>query len=181
MSLGFQRSRKRAVNPVRLLLCALLAGGLPWALPATAAPVNKVQGTWRMVSANIEREGQTLPAYGLAPNSLLVFTADMHFIEVMTDSTIPRFASNTRGQGTAEENHAAMAGSIGLFGTYTVDEQGNFSGNRVEGSTFPNWVGDVRTHQQLKLVVDGDQLTETFQRPEGTRIAIEWQRVAVAK
>ena len=138
---------------------------------------NKVLGTWRMVSAQIDPDGKNLPAYGSAPNSLLVFTADMHYVEVLTDSKIPKFASDERGKGTAPENEAAMAGSIGLFGTYTVDEKGNFSGNRVAGSTFPNWVGSVRTRQELQMVVDGDRMLETFTRPEGTKIVIVWQRV----
>ncbi|CAA9414685.1 hypothetical protein AVDCRST_MAG94-6627 [uncultured Leptolyngbya sp.] len=141
---------------------------------------NKVLGTWRMVSAQTDPKGKNLPAYGSAPNSLLVFTADMHFVEVLTDSTIPKFASNERGKGTAEENRAAMAGSLGLFGTYTVDETGEFSGNRVTGSTFPNWIGDVRTRKQLRFVVNGDRMLETFTRPEGTKIVIVWQRVGAA-
>ena len=44
----------------------------------------------------------------------------------------PRFASNARGGGTDTENRDAMARNIGFFGTYTVDENGAFSGNRVE-------------------------------------------------
>jgi hypothetical protein len=144
---------------------------------AAAAPPNKVLGTWRMVSAQLDPDGSNLPAYGPAPNSLLVFTADMHVIEVMTDSTVPRFASNARGHGTAEENQAAMAGGIGWFGTYTVDENGELSGDRVEASTFPNWIGDVRTRKELQFVIDGDRIHETFLRPEGTRIVITWQRV----
>ena len=138
---------------------------------------NNVVGTWRMMSAQIDPDGQNQPAYGSAPNSLLVFTADMHFVEVMTDSEIPKFASNERGKGTAKENQAALAGSLGLFGTYTVDETGDFSGNRVAGSTFPNWIGDVRTRKELQMVVDGDRMLETFTRPEGTKIVIVWQRV----
>jgi Lipocalin-like domain len=145
--------------------------------PADAQPLNQVLGTWRMISAQIDPDGRNVPAYGPAPNGLLVFTADMHFVEVLTDPRIPRFASNSRGQGTAAENAAAMAGSIGFFGTYTVDEKGEFSGNRVEGSTFPNWGGDVRTNDELRLVVEGDRMTENFIRPEGTRIVIAWQRV----
>ena len=144
---------------------------------AQANPLNKVLGTWRMVSAQLDPNGRNLPAYGRAPSSLLVFTSDMHVIEVMTDSTVPKFVSNARGQGTAEENQAAMAGSIGWFGTYTVDESGNLSGDRVEGSTFPNWVGNVRTPKDIQLVVDGDRILETFRRPEGTQIIIAWQRV----
>jgi hypothetical protein len=144
---------------------------------AQGNPLNKVLGTWRMVSAQLDPDGRNLPAYGPAPRSLLVFTSDMHVIEVMTDSTVPKFASNARGYGTAEENQAAMAGSIGWFGTYTVDESGELNGDHVEGSTFPNWVGDVRTRKDIQLVVSGDRILESFQRPEGTKIVITWQRV----
>ncbi len=162
----------------------LALGFLAAALTALTAPrgagaetLNQVLGTWRMVSALIDPGGRNEPAYGPAPNGLLVFTADLHFVEVLTDSTIVPFASGVRGQGTADENCAAMAGSIGFFGTYAVDEDGAFSGNRVQGSTFPNWVGDVRARKELRLVVDGDRMTENFQRPDGTRIVIAWQRV----
>ena len=144
---------------------------------AQANPLNKVLGTWHMVSAQLDPDGRNLPAYGPAPSSLLVFTADMHVIEVLTDSTIPKFASNARGHGTTEENQAAMAGSIGWFGTYTVDESGELNGDHVEGSTFPNWVGDVRTRKDIQVVVDGDRILESFQRPEGTKITITWQRL----
>ncbi|MCA1527696.1 lipocalin-like domain-containing protein [Bradyrhizobium yuanmingense] len=145
--------------------------------PVHATPPNKVLGTWRMVSAQIDPEGKNLPAYGARPNGLLTFTPDMHFIEVLTDSAVPRFASSVRGEGTDAENRAAMAGSIGFFGTYTVDENGEFSGNKVEGCTFPNWIGSVRTRKELRLVVDGDVMTENFERPDGTKIRITFERV----
>ncbi|MFK4387663.1 lipocalin-like domain-containing protein [Bradyrhizobium sp. USDA 223] len=144
---------------------------------AEARPLNQVLGTWRMVSAQLDPDGRNVPAYGQKPNSLLVFTEDMHFIEVLTDASIPKFASNERGAGTDEENRAAMAGSIAFFGTYTVDENGVFSGNRVEGSTFPNWVGSERTRQDLNFDVIGDRMIENFQRPEGTKVVIIWERV----
>ena len=133
-----------------------------------------------MVSAQIDPDGKNQLPYGSAPNGLLAFTADMHFVEVLTDSTLPKFASDERGQGTAQENRAVMNATLGLFGTYSVDENGEFSGNRVTGSTFPNWIGDVRTREQLKMVVTGDRMVETFTRPEGTEIKIVWKRVDVA-
>ncbi len=129
-----------------------------------------------MVSARIGRDGGNQPAYGPKPSGMLVFTEDMHFVEVLTDSTVPKFASNVRGDGTDEENRRAMAGSIGFFGSYTVDGSGEFTGNRVDGSTFPNWIGNVRTTKELRLTVDQDQMTETLQRPDGTRIAIVYER-----
>ena len=47
-----------------------------------------------------------------------------------------------------------MVGNLALFGTYTVDGEGNFTGNLVQGCTFPNWIGDQRTAEQLKEGVD---------------------------
>ncbi|WP_222129980.1 lipocalin-like domain-containing protein [Bordetella genomosp. 13] len=155
---------------------ALAAAATMLSATAWAQAPNKVLGTWRMVSAEIEQDGRTRPAYGAAPNGLLVFTQDGHFVEVLTDAAVPRFAKDARGQGTDEENRAAMAGGIGFFGTYTVDADGEFSGNRVTGSTFPNWVGSARTRKELQLVVQGDRMTERFQRPEGSQVHIVWRR-----
>jgi hypothetical protein len=143
---------------------------------AQEAP-NEILGTWRMVSAEIEGEIGNVPAYGERPMGMLVFTADMHFVEVLTDGDVPAFASDARGEGTAEENAEAMARSIGFFGTYTVDAEGVFSRNRVEGSTFPNWVGAGRTRRELDLRVEGDRMSETFERPDGTRVSIVFERV----
>lgn len=130
-----------------------------------------------MVSAQMERNGRTEPAYGEQPSGMLAFTSDMRYVEVLTDASVPPFASEVRGEGTDQENRAAMAGGIGMFGTYTVDADGRFSGNRVEGSTFPNWVGDVRSSDDLRIVVDGDRMSENFTRPDGTRITIAFERV----
>lgn len=167
-----------ASNNLRGIALIALAGMIFLSDGAAAQTPNQVLGTWHMLSAQLDPGGRNTPAYGRRPNSLLVFTPDMHFIEVLTDADVPRFASNVRGKGTDEENRAAMAGSIGFFGTYTVDANGNLSGNHVEGSTFPNWVGDTRTRQDLQMPVEGDRMTERFQRPDGTRIEVIWQRVS---
>ncbi len=153
------------------VLAAAEAGG------PTQAPRNEIAGTWRMVSATLEQDGRIERPYGLRPGGLLVFTEDMHFVEVLTDRDAPRFASDARGGGSDAENRRAMATSIGFYGTYTVDAQGRFSGNRVEGATFPNWVGAVRTTQQLQLTVEGDRLLEQFVRPDGGRVRAEFVRV----
>lgn len=162
---------------IRPIILALALGTLSSSAFAQTGAENQVVGTWRMISATIDPGGKNIPAYGENPDGLLVFTPDMHFVEVLTDADTPRFASNARGEGTDEENRMAMSRSIGFFGTYTVDSNGEFSGNRVLGSTFPNWVGSVRTRDDLTLVVTGDRMTEQFRRPEGTEIRIEFQRV----
>ncbi|WP_025591281.1 lipocalin-like domain-containing protein [Agrobacterium tumefaciens] len=163
-----------SIRPIILAIVLSIASSSAF---AQTAAKNQVVGTWRMISATIDPGGKNIPAYGENPDGLLVFTPDMHFVEVLTDADVPRFASNARGEGTDDENRMAMSRSIAFFGTYTVDENGEFSGNTVEGSTFPNWIGSVRTRDDLTLVVTGDRMLEKFRRPEGTEIRIEFQRV----
>ena len=160
------------------VLAFLVAGSVfVTSYAAHSQPRNQVLGTWRMISAQLDPDGRNVPAYGAKPASLLVFTADMHFVEVLTDADVPRFASNARGEGTDAENRAFFFFFMGFFVIYTVDADGTFSGNRVDGATFPNWIGSVRTRKELQLVVEDDHMTENFQRPDGTRIKIIWQRV----
>ncbi|WP_226583973.1 lipocalin-like domain-containing protein [Acuticoccus sediminis] len=162
---------------VRSTIFALAIGLIPVAAFAQSDGANQVVGTWRMITAQIDPDGDNVAAYGPRPNGLLVFTPDMHFVEVLTDPDVPRFASEARDEGTDAENRSAMSRNIGFFGTYTVDENGEFTGNRVEGSTFPNWVGSTRTRDDLTLTVVGDRMVEHFERPDGPKIMIEWQRV----
>jgi hypothetical protein len=165
---------KKNLNVVSSSLAVVLCMA---AMPARPDNPNRMVGTWRMVSAYLDPDGARTPAYGPNPHGWLVFTTELTFLEVLTDPGVPRFASDVRGEGTDAENRAAMAGGIGFFGRYSVDKDGNFSGNRVEGSTFPNWVGSVRTLDDLQMVVDGDRMTENFRRPEGTEVEIVFERV----
>jgi hypothetical protein len=137
---------------------------------------NQVVGTWTMVSASVEEVGRVTRPYGRRPAGMLVFTPDMHFVEVLTDGEAPRFASGARGGGTDAENRRAMASNIGFFGTYSVDAEGRFAGNRVDGSTFPNWVGGVRTTRELRLTVTGNRMSEVFTRPDGGLVRMEFVR-----
>ena len=142
-----------------------------------AVTKNQVAGTWRIVSAEVEQDGKKMLPFGPHPSGILSFTTDMHYVEVLTDPAILHFASDDQGGGTEEENRTVMAKTIGLFGTYTVDENGNLTGDKVEGCTFPNWVGDVRTTKEISATVDGDRMQEQFHRPDGSTIYLVWRRL----
>ncbi|WP_037461055.1 lipocalin-like domain-containing protein [Skermanella stibiiresistens] len=161
----------------RRAMLAAAAIVLSIASPVAAQTLNKVVGTWQMTAATVEVNGTTSLPYGSEPQGKLVFTSDLHFVEFLHDPRIPRFKSNERGKGTDEENRAVMAGTLALYGRYTVDARGDFSGNTVEGSSFPNWIGDVRTTNELKMEVDGNRMIEKFQRPGGAKVTIVWERV----
>ena len=138
---------------------------------------NKVAGTWKPLSATVYNNGIKTFPYGPNPTGRLIFTPEMQFLEYIVDSEIPPFKSDIRGKGSDEENRRLLNGSLALYGTYTVDEEGNFTGNLVEGSSFPNWVGNSRTTDDLSLVVKDSIMTELFFRPSGARVEIVWKRM----
>ena len=137
---------------------------------------NKVLGMWRPETIRATVNGVTVEPFGPAPTGLLCFHESLHFVELMSDPNVPRFFAGVREGGTAEEDKAAVIGNLALFGTYTVDHEGSFTGNIVQGCNFPNWIGDQRDAQQLKEIVDGDHMTEIFQSGE-VRVEIHWTRV----
>lgn len=158
---------------IRLAAATLLLA----AMSSHAEPnPNKVAGTWNLIAATVENDGVTSYPYGPEPRGRLVFTPDLYFVEFLHDPRIPRFQSNQRGGGTDAENRAVMAGSLALYGRYTVDAKGDFSGNTVEGSSFPNWTGDVRTTRELRMEVEGERMIESFQRPGGAKVRLVFQR-----
>lgn len=64
---------------------------------------HNVIGTWRPVAATLEVNGKKSLPYGPGPQGKLTFTSDLHFVEFLHDPRIPRFKSDTRGEGTNKE------------------------------------------------------------------------------
>ena len=102
------------------------------------------------------------PAWGSDPNGLLIFTDNGYYSSQVMRSDRPKFASNSRVQGTPEENRAAVHGSISSFGTYTVDEANKTFTVRYLGSTFPNREGIEETRP---VVIKGNELKITNPSP----------------
>jgi Lipocalin-like domain len=113
-------------------------------------------GTWKPVSTVVTGpDGRKSEPFGPNPNSILVFDANGRFVLVNTRPDLPKFASNNRMQGTAEENKAVVQGSIAYFGTYSVVDKVIM--HKVEGSTWPSWIG---TDQKRTITsFTGDDLT----------------------
>jgi hypothetical protein len=113
-------------------------------------------GTWMLVSLTSgEGANQTLP-YGPNPKGTMMVDANGRFSIMVMRSDLAKFASNNRMSGTPEENKAVVQGSIGYFGTYSIDEATHVLTVNVEGSTFPNFVGGTQTRI---LSFDGDEVT----------------------
>jgi len=107
---------------------------------ATAQQASDLVGTWAHVSSvNTAADGTKSETFGPAPKGQAIFSNNGQFSIILHRADLPKFASNNRAQGTAEENKAVVAGMAVVYGTYTVDKKDIVL--KVEGSIFPNWVG----------------------------------------
>ena len=114
-------------------------------------------GTWAPVSIiNTAANGTKSEVFGPNPKGLMIFESNGHFSLITVRSDLPKFGTNNRGTGTADENKAVIQGSIAYFGSYTVNEAEKSYTLQVEGATFPNWAG---TTQKRALSISGDELT----------------------
>lgn len=110
----------------------------PAALAQSAADV---VGTWRLVSSVTEKDGVRTDQFGAGARGSLVLDANGRFMLSIIGPDLPRFASNNRADGTADENKAVMSRSIAMIGTYAVNPADKTLVFKVESSTFPNWNG----------------------------------------
>jgi hypothetical protein len=121
-------------------------------------------GTWRMISLRVGPSGNASEPYGPEPNGLMVITAEGWFTITIMRPGLPKFASGNREHGTAEENRAVVQNSIAYFGTYTIDEAASTIACRIEGTTFPNYLGET---QVRRLIFEGDTMTYVNDSPSG--------------
>jgi Lipocalin-like domain len=99
-------------------------------------------GTWMIISTDGTRpDGTKFQPFGPNPKGILVLDGNGRTSFILVSSDRPKFASNNRNTGTADENKAAMKGGLAFFGTWSVDEADKSLITRIEGSTFPNWDG----------------------------------------
>jgi hypothetical protein len=114
-------------------------------------------GIWTFVGSTGENSDGS-PMWGANPKGLLIFTDNGRYSSHIVRSDVPKFAAKNRLQGTPDENKAAVHGSIGTFGTYTVDEASKSFTVRFEASSYPNNTGIEQTRP---FTITGDDLKIT--------------------
>jgi hypothetical protein len=122
---------------------------------ALAQTARDLVGTWKTVTQiATSPDGRRSEPYGPNPNNIMVFDANGRFVVVNARTDLPKFASNNRMQGTADENKAIVQGSIAIFGTYSVVDKVIIE--KVEGGTWPSWIG---TDQKRPIIsFTGDEI-----------------------
>jgi len=141
---------------------------------AAAQGAKSLVGSWAAVSAvNTDASGKKTDTFGPNPRGLLVFTSDGRYTLTVMRASLPKFASNNRNKGSAEENQAVVAGSIAHFGKYKVEDKAIVF--NVESSTYANWDG---APQKRPFSVSGDQLKYVVPVASvGGTAELVWKRV----
>jgi len=133
-------------------------------------------GTWKLVSVdNLRDDGSKVELFGPNPTGIVIYTRDGHFALLNGRSDLPKFASNRRDKGTQEENKAVVEGSIAYFGTYSVNEADKAITAKIEGSTFPNFVGTDQKRIITSLTKDELKFTNPAGSSGGT-LQLVWKR-----
>jgi hypothetical protein len=167
-----------AMRVLGTLLALGLGCGAAIAQPAPSLR-DRLVGTWSFVIAEITTaDGKKQLPFGDKPKGMLMFTADGHFSQVHVAGGLPRIASNNRLAGTAEDNKAIVAGSLALFGTYTVDEDKRTLTFKIEASTFPNLEGVSQTRTIDELSATEFRNTNPAASRDGPAIAMNIYRRA---
>jgi Lipocalin-like domain len=138
---------------------------------------NKVAGCWTLVSGYLDNHGKHIDILGPNPGGMLILTEDLHFTVIVHNPDIPKFASGDRANGTPEEYKTAVTNSLGVYGTYTIDEHGDFLEQHVIGSTFQNMNGSSRGRNELTEKVEGNRMSENLKIADGLSVNLVWQRV----
>lgn len=103
-------------------------------------------GTWKLVSSvGVYSDGRVTHNYGENPEGLLVYDRQGNFSGQIQGQVRPLFESGNLLRGEPEEIKAAFEGYVAYYGKYEVDEDAACLTHYVEGSLFPNWVGDTQT------------------------------------
>lgn len=134
---------------------ALISGTMSGLANGQLTLKEQIVGTWSAVSQYVEQYGNKLEPFGSDPKGMVVYDSGGRFILVLQRGSLPKFASNNRMTGTAEENRAIVQGSIAYFGRYSVNESEHKLNLHYDGSTYLNWDGE----DQVRLIdISGDEL-----------------------
>jgi hypothetical protein len=95
---------------IRLLLATIASIAAP--LAAVAQSTTDLQGMWSLVSSVMDKDGKAVDQFGPGAKGMMMSGADGPFMLTIIGPNLPKFASNSRASGTADENKAVVAGSI---------------------------------------------------------------------
>lgn len=148
-------NRRRTLPSAAVAVGALIFLGVALQALAQSAQ-NQLVGTWMLVSIYIEGpDGSRFDPFGAKPSGLLIMDRSGRISVQFISSDLPKFASNDRLDGTAEENKVVVQRILCYFGTYSVSDADHSLNIHIESSSFPNWKG---ADQKRFLALKDDEM-----------------------
>ena len=109
---------------------------------------DKFTGTWRLLACEGRwSDGRITRPYGESPAGQLMYDGNGRFAGQIMARERPAFATGNLLKGSDHEVRAAFEGYVAYYGTYAIDAAEGLMVHQVEGSFFPNWVGE----QQIRV------------------------------
>jgi hypothetical protein len=163
-----------------LSLSAITAVGLallPSHVLAQQKPLkDQLVGAWTVVSSdNVAPDGSKRQLFGSNPTGIVILDASGRYAQILVRPGRPKFASNNRLQGTAEENKAAQEGAVAHHGTWTVNEADKTVVLRIETAVYPNQDGTEAKRSISSLTADELKWTNPASGAGGTTETV-WRR-----
>jgi Lipocalin-like domain len=165
------RSYLLTASAATVLGLSILAAGSAEAAKAKFAK-RQLVGSWQLISAG--NPNPDIKPFGQG-DGYAVFQRDGHFSLQLVLGSLPKFASNNRATGTADENKAVVQGSIAYFGTYSLDPDGTLM-LHIERCTFPNWNGTDLKRPIIALTADELKYMNPAASVGGAT-ELDWKRV----
>jgi hypothetical protein len=133
-------------------------------------------GTWLVAAVdNIRRDGSRFQSLGPNPKGILMFDANGWFSFQLAQPARPKFASDNRLQGTAEENKATVQGSLSYYGKYSVEEADRVLHFYIESSSWPNFDG-IDNKRIITSLSDDELKWYSPAGSIGTTAEVVWKR-----
>ena len=147
----------------------------PASRPA-ASVTSQIVGAWQLMTRTVTRaDGTTIvdPVLGEKPSGRLVYDASGAMMLQMM-RTGRKQAISTPGTPKDASNPRVILGYDSYFGRYTVDEKAGTVTHHVEGSLFPEDLGDDWVRP---FTLKGDTLTLRLTGEDGLTRALVFQRM----
>ena len=114
-------------------------------------------GVWNLVANEFHwSDGESADLYGADAGGMLIYGRQGQMSVQIMRAGRPAFALGDFRHSSASEVTAAFEGYLAYFGSYTVDEAARTVTHAMDGSLFPNWVGQTLTRM---VELSGNRLT----------------------
>ena len=158
-----------------LFILALGIVVLPGAALSQKSLTVQIVGSWTLVEAvDTLADGTKINPWGTSPKGAYMFGADGRFMQMLLHTDLPKI--DNRMTATPDQNKAIAQGIVAQYGSYTVDEPNQTIIVKIEGSSFPKFVG-TEGKRVITSINENEFRSSNPATSTGTKAESTWRRV----